>query len=86
MYYTPTTIETREKKQVMPTYPPRIEPSKKQVELKKREVELVFAIKNKLAVNKLIKYINKYRQARLSMLKAKVHQFKENEFKKNKPM
>ena len=66
----------------MPLYPPRSEPVKKQEELTKREIELVFAIKKNVAADKLIKLIDKYRQAQLSMLKAKVHSFKENEFQK----
>jgi hypothetical protein len=64
----------------MPIYPPRTEPVKKQEELTKREAELVIAIKKNVATDKLLKLINKYRQAQLSLLKAKVHQFKENEF------
>ena len=66
----------------MPIYPPRTEPVKKQEELTKREMELVFAIKKNVAADKLIKLVDKYRQAQLSMLKAKVHTFKENEFQK----
>jgi len=66
----------------MPSYAPRTEPVKKQEELTKREVELVFAIKKNIAIDKLIKCVDKYRQAQLSMLKAKVHTFKENEFQK----
>ena len=64
----------------MPSYPPRTEPVKKQEELTKRETELVFAIKKNIAADKLIKLVDKYRQAQLAVLKAKVHQFKENEF------
>jgi hypothetical protein len=66
----------------MPIYPPRTEPVKKQEELTKREVELVFAIKKNIATDKLMKLVDKYRQALLSMLKAKVHAVKENEFQK----
>ena len=66
----------------MPIYPPRTEPVKKQEELTKRETELVFAIKKNIAADKLIKLVDKYRQAQLAVLKAKVHQFKENEFQK----
>lgn len=66
----------------MPIYPPRSEPVKKQEELTKREMELAFAIKKNVAVDKLMKLVDKYRQAQLSMLKAKVHTFKENEFQK----
>lgn len=66
----------------MPIYSPRSEPVKKQEELTKRETELVFAIKKNVASDKLIKAVDKYRQAQLSMLKAKFHKFKENEFQK----
>ena len=66
----------------MPIYPPRTEPVKKQEELTKRELELVFAIKKNISADKLIKVIDKYRQTQLTMLKAKVHTFKENEFQK----
>ncbi|MFT3680165.1 MAG: hypothetical protein QM791_07815 [Ferruginibacter sp.] len=66
----------------MPIYPPRSEPVKKQEELTKREMELVFAIKKNVAADKLIKAVDKYRQAQLSMLKAKIHTFKENEYQK----
>lgn len=66
----------------MPTFPPRTEPVKKQEELTKRELELIAAIKKNIAVDKLIKLVDKYRQAQLSLLKAKIHQFKENEFQK----
>lgn len=66
----------------MPTYPPRSHPVKKQEELTKREMELVFAIRSNVATDRLIKAVNKYRQAQLSMLKAKVHTFKENEYQK----
>jgi len=45
-------------------------------------MELVFAIKKNVAADKLIKTVDKYRQAQLSMLKAKIHSFKENEFQK----
>ena len=66
----------------MPIYPPRVEPVKKQEELTKRETELIVAIRKDISTDKVIKLIDKYRQAQLSLLKAKVHQFKENEFQK----
>lgn len=66
----------------MPSYPPRSEPVKKQEELTKREMELVFAIKKNVVADKLIKLVDKYRQAQLSLLKAKAHTFRENEFRK----
>jgi hypothetical protein len=70
----------------MPSYPPRAEPVKKQEELAKREMELVLAIKTNISADKLTKFVDKYRQAQLSMLKARVHQFKEHELqgKQNK--
>ena len=43
-------------------------------------MELAFAIKKNIAANKLIKLVGKYRQAQLSMLKAKMHHYKENEY------
>ena len=66
----------------MPIYPPRSEPVKKQEELTKREMELVFAIKKNLVADKLLKAVDKYRQAKLSVLKARLHIFKENELQK----
>lgn len=66
----------------MPSYPPRTEPVKKQEELTKRETELVFAIKKNITPDKLIKLVDKYRQAQLAVLKAKVHQFLENELQR----
>lgn len=45
-------------------------------------MELVFAIKKNVAADKLIKAVDKFRQAQLSMLKAKAHTFRENEFQK----
>jgi hypothetical protein len=66
----------------MPSYPPRKEPVKKKEELAKREDELILAIKKNVTADKIIKFADKYRQAQLSMLKAKIHQFKENEFQK----
>ena len=64
----------------MPIYPPRTEPIKKQEELTKKHRELTIAIEKNISAEKLIKFVEKYRQAQLSMLKAKIHQFKENEF------
>lgn len=66
----------------MPSYPPRDNPIKKQEELSKREIELLIAIKKEFPADKLITYVVKFRKAQLSLLKAKVHQFKENEFQK----
>ena len=66
----------------MPNYPPRREPVKKQEELAKREKDLVLAIKKNAKSGQLIKLMDKYRQAQLSILKAKIHQLKENEFQK----
>jgi predicted RNA-binding protein with RPS1 domain len=66
----------------MPSYAPRTEPVKKQEELIKREIELILGIRNNVEADKLLKLVDKYRKAQLSMLKAKVHTFKENEFQK----
>ena len=64
----------------MPSHPPRTEPIKKQEELKKREIDLVLAIRNNLPTTKLTKPVENYRKANLSLLKARLHTFKENEF------
>ena len=64
----------------MPSHAPRTEPVKKQEELTKREIELILGIKKNIPADKLLKLVDKYRKAQLSMLKAKVHTFKENEF------
>lgn len=45
-------------------------------------MELVFAIKKNVSADKLIKAVDKYQQAQLSLLKAKVHSSRENEFQK----
>jgi hypothetical protein len=66
----------------MPSYAPRTGPVKKQEELTKREKELAFAIKKNIPTDKLRKFAEKYRQAQLSMLKARIHVFKENELQK----
>lgn len=63
----------------MPTYPPRTTPIKKQEELNKKESELVIAIKKKITTDKLQRFLEKYRQAQLAMLKANIHHYKENE-------
>ena len=66
----------------MPSYPPRTSPIKKKEQLEKAEMELVLAIRKKESVDKQIKFVEKYRQAQLSLLKAKIHEVKENEFQK----
>ncbi|HAD13930.1 MAG TPA: hypothetical protein DCF33_16010 [Saprospirales bacterium] len=66
----------------MPSYVPRKELVKKQEELIKRETELILGIRKNVEPDKLLKLVDKYRKAQLSMLKAKVHTFKENEFQK----
>ncbi|HRE62224.1 MAG TPA: hypothetical protein PKU77_00455 [Ferruginibacter sp.] len=66
----------------MPSHVPRKEPVKKQEELLKRETELILGIRKNVAPDKLLRLVEKYRKAQLSMLKAKVHTFKENEFQK----
>ena len=67
----------------MPIYPPRSEPVKKQEELTKREMELVFAIKKNVAPDKLIKLVDKYRQAKLSCLKLKLIHLEKMNFRKS---
>jgi predicted RNA-binding protein with RPS1 domain len=66
----------------MPSYVPRKEPVKKQEELRNREIDLIIGIRKNVEADKLLKLVDKYRKAQLSMLKAKVHTFKENEFQK----
>ncbi len=66
----------------MPIYPPRTEPIKKLQELTKRENELLFAMKKNVSAHKLIKFVDRYRQAQLSLLKAKIHQLTEGQFQK----
>ena len=66
----------------MPSYPPRSNPIKKQQELAKRENELLLGIKRNVLADKLIKYADKYKKAQLSLLKAKIHHIKENEFQR----
>ena len=62
----------------MPTYAPRTEPIKKKEEVAKRKRELVFAIHKSIPNDKLIKAVDKYRKAQLSLLKAKVHRLSED--------
>ena len=65
----------------MPLYPPRTQSVKKHEELTKRETDLKIAINLQITNEKLIRLADKYRQAQLSLLKAKIHLFRENEFK-----
>jgi hypothetical protein len=68
----------------MPIYPPRNEPIKKKEQLAQRQQELKQALINKLTAEKLDKAAEKYRLAQLSLLKAKVHEFRERQYQ-NKP-
>ena len=68
----------------MPTYPPRIEATRKKEQLEVREVELRHAIQSSFSFEKLNKIIEKYRLSKLSFLKAKLHEFREREFQKLK--
>jgi hypothetical protein len=64
----------------MPIYAPRTETVKKQEEIAKRETELLLGIKKNLYADKILKLVDKYRKAQLSLIKARIHQFKENNF------
>ena len=66
----------------MPIYPPRNEPIKKKDQLLQRTLELQHAINNNFTPHKLNKAAEKYRLAQLSLLKAKVHEFKEWDYQK----
>ena len=45
-------------------------------------MELVTALRKQFTSDKLLKFIDKYRHAQLSLLKAKAHYLKEQEFRK----
>lgn len=64
----------------MPSFAPRSESVKKEEELSKRKQELLYAIKKNYPFIKLVKVIEKYRKAQLSLLKAKTHIIREREF------
>ncbi len=57
----------------MPSFPPRTNPVKKQQQLEQREQELRLAIRKNLPPEKLLQTAEKYRAAKLSLLKATIH-------------
>jgi len=63
----------------MPLYPPRSEPIKKIEQLSQRELELRSAIRKKFTPEKLNIVAEKYREAQLLFLKAKLHVAREKE-------
>jgi hypothetical protein len=65
----------------MPIYPPRNEPVKKKEQLLQRKMELKHALSANLPSDKLNKAAEKYRSAELSLLKAKVHEFQERQYR-----
>jgi hypothetical protein len=68
----------------MSNYVPRAGTNKKQDQLYQREFELQQVIAKNFSFEKLIKAVEKYRAAYLSLLKAKIHMIKELGYK-NKP-
>ena len=68
----------------MPIFPPRNEPTKKRLQLNQKKQELKKALISELPIDQLHKVVEKYRSAQLSLLKAKIHEFKERQFR-NKP-
>ena len=66
----------------MPLYAPRTEPIKKREQLLLREKELQIAIKTNASNEKIVKLVEKYRLAQLSLNKAKLHEFQERELQK----
>ncbi len=64
----------------MPSFAPRQEPVKKKNQLLQKEMELVSALRKNLADNQLLKFVDNYRHAKLSLLKAKIHYLKEKEY------
>lgn len=66
----------------MPSFPPRKEPIKKKEQLLLREKELQFAIKTNATETKIVKLVNRYRLAQLSLFKAKLHEIQEAELQK----
>jgi hypothetical protein len=69
----------------MPIFPPRNEPIKKKEQLSQRDSELKHALNKKLPAEKINRAVEKYRIAYLSLLKAKIHEDKERQYK-NKPL
>jgi hypothetical protein len=65
----------------MPSFPPRITPIKKNEEEESRTHELYLALRNKNSEEKIAKAVEKLRKAKLSLLKAKIHEIEDNFFK-----
>lgn len=65
----------------MPIYPPRNEPVKKKKQLLQRHKEVRHALNGVLASEKLTRTVEKYRSAQLSLLKAKVHELQERQYR-----
>jgi hypothetical protein len=68
----------------MPSFAPRSEPIKKKDQLSQKEIELKHAIRNNFSFEKLNKAAEKYRLAKLSMFKARLHEIHEKEFQNKK--
>ncbi len=63
----------------MPSYPPRNNLTKKEEELFKNKIRLLLAVQNSVPNEQIIKLIDKFKKAQLSLLKAKTHLLKEKE-------
>jgi hypothetical protein len=66
----------------MPSFPPRIETVKKQIQFDQKQMELDLAIKRGFSQEKIMKQAEKFRAAYLSLLKAKIHSIQEKELQK----
>jgi hypothetical protein len=66
----------------MPSFPPRYEPIKKEVQLLQRKEELHHAIKHNVSPQKLTKAVEKYRLTQISFFKAQLHVIREKEWQK----
>lgn len=66
----------------MPSYPPRSSAIKKQDQLYQREVTFRKAVLKNLAPDKILEAAEKYRSARLLLLKAQMHIIRDMEFEK----
>lgn len=63
----------------MPSFPPRIEPIKKQNQLLQKKRELILALQKNLSEEKQIAVAEKYKTAQLSLLKAILHSVEEKQ-------
>src|SRR5258706_5617492 len=66
----------------MPSYPPRIKSIKKIEEAEFRTYEIYLAIRNQYSEEKLAKSVEKFRKAKLSLFKSKIHEIQSTFFKK----